>query len=74
MKALSIVEQVNACLKHAQRNGETITRFDVNPNRPENHQVIAHLPYVNRSADGTPGGYPYFSVAVILAARERTRG
>ena len=69
MKALSIIEQVNACLKHAQRNGQTITRFDFYPHWQDNHQVIARLPYVNRTADDL-GGYPYFSVAALLAAKE----
>lgn len=66
MKSLTVMEQVNACLKHANRNGQTITRFDMQPGGGDNHQVIAHLPQEKS------GGYPYFSVAVLINLKNNT--
>ena len=66
MKALNEIQQINACLKHANRNGLRIERFEIQPRGGDNHTVIARLP---QSEDG---GYVYFSIATLINMKNNT--
>lgn len=65
MKLLTEIEQINACLKHANRKGLTIDHFERQPRGGDNHTVIAWLP-------DEPDGRPYFSVAILINVKNDT--
>ena len=67
MRTLTINEQLEACQKHAQRNGIQYPQIEVYPNRKDpNHEVIFSYP----SPDGQ--GVCYYSVAVLINVKNNT--
>lgn len=64
MKILSIAEQMNACIKHANRNSLPIHNVEVYTNQPlDNHNVIM-------TVGDLRSGRPYISVAVLVNMRQ----
>lgn len=59
MKALSIEQQMNACIKHANRNNLKIHNVEIRPNYSANHNVIM-------TVGDLTDGRPYISVAVLI--------
>lgn len=60
MKILSIAEQMNACIKHANRNQLPIHHVEIYHNKPlDNHNVIVIVGDIRT-------GHPYISVAVLI--------
>jgi hypothetical protein len=70
MKALSIAEQMNACIKHANRNGLSIDSVDVYPNGSANHQVIMYVG--GERVDNGLSCHMYISVAVLVNIKANT--
>lgn len=67
MRIYSISEQINACIKHANRNKLPIHHLDVYANRPlDNHNVIMTVGNLRT-------GHPYISLAVLINIREKQR-
>lgn len=60
MKLLSITDQMNACIKHANRNNLPIHWVKIYQNKPlDNHNVIMTVGDIR-------DGHPYISVAVLV--------
>ncbi len=64
--ALTIEQQVNAVVKHAQRNGLKVTDIKIRPDYEQNHNVIAYS-YSEESS-------LYWSVATLVNFKAQERG
>lgn len=73
MKSLTIAEQMNACIAHANRNNKSIDSVEIYLHGEPNHQVIVNIGGNRRQPDGT-NGHQYISVAVLMNASRRRKG
>lgn len=71
MKALSVQEQMNACIKHANRNGLSIDSVNIYPHGDANHQVIMNVGGDRVNEQGLEC-HSYISVAVLVNIKNRT--
>ncbi len=70
MKALSITEQMNACIKHANRTGQSIDSVTIDQNGRANHQVIMYIGGDRKDEQGR-SCHAYISVAVLINVKNR---
>lgn len=72
MKILSITDQMNACIKHANRNGLSIDSVSVQgSDRLNNHNVIMYVGGARVDEQGL-AGHSYISVAVLINVKNKT--
>lgn len=69
MKSLSIAEQMNACIKHANRNGLSIDNVNVYPQGKPNHQVIMDIGAKQYPKNGS---IHFISVAILANIKNGT--
>lgn len=71
MKSLTVKEQMNACIKHANRNGLSIDSVDIQPGGGDNHQVIMYVGGERVNEQGLQC-HSYISVAVLINIKNNT--
>lgn len=72
MKNLSIADQMNACIKHANRKGLSIDSVNIyRADRLDNHNVIMYVGGERVNEQGLQC-HSYISVAVLINAKNNT--
>lgn len=72
MKNLSIADQMNACIKHANRKGLSIDSVTIShPDRLDNHNVIMNIGGERVNEQGLQC-HSYISVAVLINMKNNT--